>query len=145
MEKLKRPNINSISDYINAETEKILSACTKCGLCFTACPMIRYTDIDIQTANHSDVVDGILDILKGEQGTPDALAWAKVCSGSGECVNACPDEVNPMLMVRIARMIGSGGTGGHVQIPMIDDTKHFPRMRTYAKMQLSEQERDRWL
>jgi ferredoxin len=86
------------------------------------------------------VVGGVLDILRGQAGTPEALAWTRVCTGSGECVQACPDNVNPMMMVRIARMIAAGGTGGDVQIEMFDDPDHFPRIRAFTQMQFTEDE-----
>ena len=50
-----------------------------------------------------------------------------------------------MLMVRLARMIASGGTGNDPQFKMVDDLAHFPRMTTFAQMQLSADEVDEWL
>jgi hypothetical protein len=37
-------------------------------------------------------------------------------------------------------MIGSGGTGGEVQIKMVDDLAHFPRIRAYTRLQFTEEE-----
>jgi Fe-S oxidoreductase len=139
MIKQRRHNVNSMADFIRLESERILSACTECGRCFQACPMTSYAGLAPETSGEA-VVGGVLDILRGQAGTPDALAWAQVCSGSGECVPACPENVNPKMMVRIARMIAAGGTGGDVQLEMFDDPLHFPRIRAFTKMQFTEDE-----
>lgn len=145
MPKQKRDGVDSIADLIRVESERMLSACTACGLCFEACPITPYSGIDLSSAKGVDVVHGILGILRGEPGSPDALAWARVCAGSGECNSVCPENVNPKVMVRMARMIAAGGTDGEVQIRMVDDLGHFPRMRAYARMQLDDDEVEKWL
>lgn len=139
MIKQKRCDVNSMTDLIRVEAERMLSACTKCGRCFDVCPVTSYAGLPTETSGEA-VVGGVLSILKGEAGTPEALSWTQACLGSGECVKACPESVNPKMMVRIARMIAAGGTGGDVQIQMIDDHDHFPRMRAYAQMQFTEDE-----
>jgi Fe-S oxidoreductase len=137
--KNKRPDVDNLADFIRIESDRILSACTRCGLCFQACPMTPYAKLSADLPGEG-VVTGLLALLEGGKGTPEALAWAAVCTGSGECVPACPDNVNPRLMVRLARMIGSGGTGGEVQIKMVDDLAHFPRIRAYTRLQFTEEE-----
>jgi Fe-S oxidoreductase len=139
MVKQKRCDVNSMTDLIHVETERILSACTRCGRCFEVCPVTSYAGLPPETSGEAVVAD-VLNILRGDAGSPQALSWAQACLGSGECVQACPESVNPKMMVRIARMIAAGGTGGEVQIKMIDDPDHFPRMRAYAQMQFTEDE-----
>ncbi len=141
----KRQDVETLADFIRVETERMLSACTSCGLCFEVCPLTPYAGINREQTTGTEVVLGLHEILKGGTGSADALAWARVCSASGECNAVCPANVNPKLMVRMARMIGAGGTGGEVQIPMVDDLAHFPRMRAYARMQLDEDEVENWL
>ncbi len=106
--------------------------------------MTSYIQID-ETPPAVDVVAGILSVLRGDRGTAAALAWSRVCMMSGECVPSCAESVNPMLMVRLARMVASGGTGGEPQFRMADDLAHFPRVRAFAEMQLSKAEFDEWL
>lgn len=141
----KTPNAGNLMEFIQQESEGILSACTQCGLCFAACPMRPYADGDISAADPKSVVGGILSILRGEQGAAESLAWVGVCMASGECIPACPENVNPLLMVRMARMIAGGGTGLAPQMKVPDDIMHFPRVRTYARIQLSSDEINEWL
>ncbi len=130
--------------FIHRETERILGACTKCGKCFEACPMTRYSPA-AAGAEPERVVTGILGLLRGEAGSPEALGWASVCVRSGSCVPACPDEVNPKMMVRIARMIAAGGLGGPKQIQLKEDRDYFDRIRAFAKLQLTDQELADWM
>ena len=120
--------------FIRKETERILAACTRCGKCFEACPMTRYGP-QLDGAESKAVTAGIADLLKGGAGSPEALAWASVCVRSGSCVPACPDAVDPKMMVRIARMIASGGLGGPRRITARDDRDYFDRVRAFAKLQ----------
>lgn len=96
-------------------------------------------------ADPKAVVTGILGILRGEEGTPEARGWASVCVRSGSCVPACPDAVDPKMMMRIARMTASGGLGGPRRIPVRDDRDYFDRVRAFAKLQLSEDELRDWM
>lgn len=53
-------------------------------------------------AEPTEVVAGIVDLLRGNEGTPEAETWASVCSGSGYCIQACDYGVNARTMVRLA-------------------------------------------
>ena len=65
--------------------------------------MTRYSP-PMAGADPKAVVTGIHALLRGEQaGAPDALGWASVCVRSESCVRSVRN-VNPMMMVRIARM-----------------------------------------
>ena len=134
----------AMQNFIRKETERILAACTKCGKCFEACPMTRYSP-PLAGAEPQAVVTGILALLRGEPGGPEALGWASVCVRSGSCVPACPENVNPKMMVRIARMTASGGLGGARRIAVRDDRDYFDRIRAFAKLQLTEQEMKDWM
>ncbi|MGH8701487.1 MAG: heterodisulfide reductase-related iron-sulfur binding cluster, partial [Burkholderiales bacterium] len=52
----------------------------------------------------ADVVGGVLDIIRGGSGAPASERWAQVCSGSGSCIPACPEAVNPRFMLALARV-----------------------------------------
>ena len=130
--------------FIRSETERILSACTRCGKCFEACPMTRYSP-QLADADPKAVTTGIIGLLEGGDGSPEALAWASVCVRSGRCVPACPDSVDPKMMVRIARMIASGGLGGARRITLRDDRDYFDRVRAFAKLQLTDDEIRDWM
>lgn len=134
----------AMKDFIRNETERILAACTKCGKCFEACPMTPYSP-QLAGAEPGAVVTGILALLRGETGSPEALGWASVCVRSGSCVPACPDDVNPKMMMRIARMTASGGMGGLRRIAVRDDRDYYDRIRAFAKLQLTEEESKNWM
>ena len=129
--------------FEQAEAERILSACTQCGKCFEVCPMTRYA----KTASGSDgkaVVAGVLAILREQPGTPEALGWTAVCVRSGVCVPACPDKVDPRMMMRLARMTALGGRGHAKQIEIKEDPDYFDRVRAFAKLNLSDDELKDW-
>ena len=90
------------------------------------------------------VVGGVLAVLRGEAGTPEALGWIAVCTRSGVCVPACPENVNPKMMMRLARMTALGGRGQPKQIEVKEDPDYFDRIRAFARMQLTDDELKEW-
>jgi heterodisulfide reductase subunit D len=87
---------------LDARAIEVLDRCTSCGKCYEVCPMpepagIAQIDAQAQAA-------GILDLIRGGAGTPEAGRWAQVCSGSGSCITACPEGVNPRFMLSLARL-----------------------------------------
>src|SRR5258706_14454386 len=89
---------------LDARVDEILERCTRCGACVEACPMPGPVGLDV--SDPKGVVGGVLDILRGGTGTPEAARWAAICSGSGSCIPACQDGVNPRLMIALARIAG---------------------------------------
>lgn len=142
----ERPVLASaLREFLKQETERILGACTLCGKCVEVCPMTRYSP-PMQGVDPKTVVTGIHALLRGEQaGAPDALGWASVCVRSESCVPACPENVNPMMMVRIARMSASGGLGGKKQITLREDRDLYDRVRAFAKLNLTDEEIRNWM
>ena len=130
--------------FIRREAERVVSACTRCGKCFEACPMTRYSPT-LAAADSKAVATGVLGLLSGGEGSPEALAWSSVCVRSGSCIPVCPDNVDPRMMVRIARMIASGGFGGPRRIAVRQDRDYFDRVRAFAKLQLTEDELKDWM
>ncbi len=86
-------------------TEEILDRCTLCGKCAQVCPMPGPAGLDATGEEASaELVSGILDRLRGGDGTPESLQWAEVCTGSGHCIEACPEAVNPRFMLAMTRL-----------------------------------------
>jgi Fe-S oxidoreductase len=94
--------MESFAEALHSRAQDVLDDCTCCGRCFEVCPMTGPAGLDGRKAG--DVVGGVLDILRGGAGSPDAERWAKVCSGSGSCIPACPEGINPRFMLALARI-----------------------------------------
>ena len=130
--------------FIRKETARILESCTRCGKCFEACPMTRYSPA-LNGAQAEAVVTDVLSLLREEAVSSQAVAWASVCVRSGSCVPACPENVDPRMMVRIARMMASGGLGGEKRIAARHDRDYYDRIRAFAKLQLTDAEMKDWM
>jgi len=131
-----------LKEFQKSEVERILSACTRCGQCFEVCPMAKYSAAP--ASDGKSVVPGVLAVLRGERSTPEALGWIAVCTRSGSCVPACPENVDPKMMMRLARMTALGGREHPAQIEMKDDPDYFNRIRAFAQLQLSDEELKEW-
>lgn len=87
---------------LEARAQSVLDACTRCGRCFEVCPMP--SPAGLAGHNAAAVAGGVLDIIRGGNGSPESERWAQVCSGSGHCIPACPESVNPRFMLTLARI-----------------------------------------
>ena len=96
-------------DDFRARGEAIADACTRCGECFRACPMV--TPAGLGEAKPEATAAGIIDLISGGSGTPEAVRWASVCSGSGKCIPACPEAIDTRFMVQLARGFARRQTG----------------------------------
>ena len=96
-------------------------------------------------ASAQDLAGGVLRLLRTGSTDEAALGWIGVCIRSGSCVPACPENVNPKLMLRLAKMIATGGMGGEKLLPVKEDRDYYPRIRAFAQLQLSESEIKEWM
>ena len=80
----------------------MLDACTRCGACFTACPIAAPAGLG--EADPKAVIDGVLDIVRLGHGPEASQKWAKACMLSGECIKACDYGVNPRFLLAVARV-----------------------------------------
>jgi heterodisulfide reductase subunit D len=94
---------------VKARIGETLDACTRCGKCVEACPMVEPAGLD--PADAIAIVEGTLDLLDGGPGTKDAERWAQVCTNSGKCIAACDYGVNPRFMVNMARVASMAKKG----------------------------------
>ncbi|MPY73304.1 MAG: (Fe-S)-binding protein [Alphaproteobacteria bacterium] len=99
-------------EAVRERIEDTLDACTRCGKCVEACPMTVPAGLD--PANGRAIVGGMLDLLAGGRGTPDAERFAEVCTNSGKCIPACDYGVNPRFMVNMARIAAKERLGEDV-------------------------------
>ena len=57
----------------------------------------------IDASDPARIVTGVLDILRTGEGPEASARWAQVCSGTGHCISACNDGINPRFMLSLAR------------------------------------------
>jgi heterodisulfide reductase subunit D len=92
----------SFAEALQARAQDVLDSCTSCGRCFEVCPMTA--PAGLAGKSPAGVAGGVLDIIRGGAVSPDSQRWAQVCSGSGSCIPACPEGVNPRFMLALARV-----------------------------------------
>jgi len=88
---------------LDARVAQILDTCSRCGRCVEVCPTAGPAGID--TSDPVAIVSEVLDILRGD-GAPGSRGarWAETCTGSGRCLTACDDGVNPRFMLAMTRV-----------------------------------------
>ena len=128
-----------LDDFI-ADT---LSRCTRCGKCFEACPMTRYSD-GLSDADPKAVVSGVLDWLRQTPGNAESVAWLKVCTQSSRCIEACPEGINAMKMVRVGQMSAMGSLGAPAALSGRESKDFFRVINAFSETQLSAEEMERW-
>src|ERR1700730_7684524 len=125
-------------DALKARVDDTLGACTRCGKCVEACPMGEAAGLD--KGNAVAIVYGVLDLLDGGAGTPDAERWAQVCTNSGKCIPACDYGVNPRFMVNMARIASMAKKKGEAEVRR-GAQQYFNSMgrstRTISRLQLA--------
>ena len=117
--------------------------CTACGTCFNTCPMAEH--VGLRGGDPASVTDGLRRLARGEAAPADTISWVNACAKSGLCVASCPEKskgLDAMLLVRIAKQRALNETH---QIPAKQDPTYFPRLKTYAQLQLSDEELAVWL
>jgi Fe-S oxidoreductase len=92
----------SFETALGARVEDMLDACTRCGKCVEVCPSV--TPAGIADASPSDIIGGILDIVRTGAGPEASRKWAAACMRSGECIKACDYGVNPRFLLALARV-----------------------------------------
>lgn len=91
----------SVSAYFDAQAQDLTSQCTRCGKCVEVCPTLRSDSVPPSGAMPEEVITGVVTFLRGGALSDPARVWAEVCMGSGECITACPEHINPRLMLTI--------------------------------------------
>ena len=134
---------DGLHDYLDRLIDDTLARCTQCGKCYDVCPMPRYSrTLDGKTA--ADVLPGVLGLLRGATADAASLEWVKLCTQSASCIAACPEGIDPMKMLRVARMAAYGQLGGAAQLKAPEDPQFFRRINAFAAAQLSEDELATW-
>jgi len=101
MTAMNAPPGMSYEAALNARRDAMVEACTRCGKCVEACPI---TDAAGVAAAPEAVISGVIDILRQGEGSDAARAWATSCVLTGECIKACPENINPRFLLAMARV-----------------------------------------
>jgi Fe-S oxidoreductase len=134
----------TLAERIRGESARLSAACTACGACVRSCPMTPYAQ-GVEAADPAAVAFGMRDVLRDGSGTAEALAWIAVCTRSGVCTPACPEKLDAAFMLRLAQGRAKGALGEAPRIPVKDDTQFSPRVKTFARLTLTEEEQAKWL
>src|SRR2546425_930704 len=67
----------SFETALGDRVEDMLDACTRCGKCVEVCPSV--TPAGIAGAASSEIISGILDIVRTGEGPEASAKWAAAC------------------------------------------------------------------
>jgi Fe-S oxidoreductase len=143
MTELPKARAETTEQFLAQSGPELAALCTACGACFDACPMVDH--IDLRGADSHLVTEGLRSLAKGERAPEQTVSWAGACTRSGLCVSACPQHaagLDAMLLVRIAKQHAINETR---QLPAKYDQGLFPRVKLFARLQLSDDELKSWL
>jgi ferredoxin len=143
MTKLQPARAATTEAFLSGGGPELAALCTACGACFDACPVPDH--IALRASDARSVTDGLRRLARGEMAPADTIAWVKSCAKSGLCVAACPQKeagLDAMLLVRIAKQRALNDTQ---QIPTRHDPTLFPRVKIFARLQLTDEELEAWL
>lgn len=101
--------------------------------------------VGLRGADAKAATEGLRRLAVGEAGPADTVSWVGACAKSGLCVAACPERaagLDAMLLVRLAKQRALNATR---QLPAKQDPTLFPRVKIFARLQLSEEEQAKWL
>lgn len=137
------PKPQSLREFVDRTIAATLDRCTACGRCYEICPMPAYSEV-LEGAEAGAVVRDVLGVLRREPASAEALEWIKICTQSATCIPVCPEGVNPLLMLRTARMVALGSLGDPKQMEGREEPAFFRKIDSYAALQLDDRELNEW-
>ncbi|SEC57360.1 4Fe-4S dicluster domain-containing protein [Rhizobiales bacterium GAS191] len=143
MTELQAARAETTEEFLAEAGPELAALCTACGACFNVCPMVDH--LGLRGADPQSTTDGLRRLAMGEAGPEDTVSWVGACTKSGLCVAACPERsagLDAMLLVRIAKQRALNDTH---QLPVKQDPTYFPRIKIFARLQLSDEELAKWL
>src|SRR4051812_4654842 len=129
---------------IRENSARLADACTACGACYRVCPMVPRTAM-LDGAEPETVMAGIRDILRDGPGSAEAVTFAGVCTRSGVCTSACPEQLDAAFLMRLASLRVRRALGDAPRVATKDDPGWSARVKAFARMTMSEEEQAKWL
>jgi L-lactate utilization protein LutB len=143
MTHLKAARAETTEAFLANAGPELALLCTACGACFSVCPMVDH--IGLRELDAKSTTEGLRGLAKGEAAPAETVSWVGACTKSGLCVDACPQRdsgLDAMLLVRIAKQRALNDTH---QLPVKNDPTLFPRVKVFARLQLSDEELAKWM
>ena len=143
MTTLQPSRFDTTEAFLAQAGPELASLCTACGACFDACPMVKH--VDLAGADAKAVTHGLAQLARGQAAEADTVTWVGACAKSGLCRSACPERdagLDAMLLIRIARQRAINDTR---QLRAKQDPAAFPRVKIFARLQLTDEELAKWL
>jgi Fe-S oxidoreductase len=139
------PNLErGLIDHIRDNSERLAAACTACGACYRVCPMVPLTPA-LTAAAPDAVMAGIRDILRDGPGSAEAIAFGGACVRSGTCTSACPEQLDAAFLMRLASLRVRGALGDAPRVSTSHDPRWSARVKAFARLTMTEEERAAWL
>jgi len=135
---------SSLIAHMRQNAARLAAACTACGACYRACPMVPET-ATLTGADARSVMAGIRDLLIDGPGGEAAVAFAGACTRSGICTPACPELLDAAFMMRLANLRVRGALGDPPLVRGRHDPGWSARVKAFARLTMSEQEQAEWL
>ena len=101
--------------------------------------MIAYVPAALGAAA-AQVVHGVLDLMRGGAGDVASRGWVAACTRSAVCIPACPEAVDPMLMLRLAKFAAHE----HEHIPSKDVPEVMSRVKAFGRLTFTKDEQRDW-
>lgn len=132
-----------LEQFIRTEAERLASLCTQCGKCVAACPMVEYVP-GADSTSYPQIAKGMVDILRGGEGDEASRSWVHVCTRSGSCTSACPENLDAAFMVRLANWRAMGGIGDKALNRHFDEKHHAQKVKAFSILTLTPEEEKSW-
>jgi heterodisulfide reductase subunit D len=87
---------------LSTRVDEMADACIRCGKCVEVCPSVQ--PAGLADATPTDIITGIIDLLRTGNGPDTSRKWASSCMLSGACIKACDYGVNPRFLLAMARI-----------------------------------------
>jgi len=101
---------------------------------------------ELREADPAQTVRGVLDLLRGNAASPQALSWIAACSRSGVCTDSCSEEgFDPAFMMRLAKMRALGALGEAPSIAVKEDPQLSAKVKAFARLTMTAEEQAKWL